>query len=215
MLRDLQRETGTAIILITHDMGVVAQMADRVIVMRDGAMVEAAPVNAACSRQPQAQYTRDLLAAVPRMGHGAVRVAPAVPSQTVARLTDVVVRFPLKGGVLGRTTHLVHAVEGVSLDIRRGETFALVGESGCGKSTIAKAMVGLVPHQGRIEIAGQVLSDLTHAQQKDMRRRVQMVFQDPMAALDPRMTVGDQIAEPLLIHSIGSAHGPAQSAPPI
>ena len=203
LLRDLQRETGTAIILITHDMGVVAQMADRVIVMRDGAMVEAAPVKQLFT-QPQAQYTRDLLAAVPRMGHGAERVAPAVPSQTVARLTDVVVRFPLKGGVLGRTTHLVHAVEGVSLDIRRGETFALVGESGCGKSTIAKAMVGLVPHQGRIEIAGQVLSDLTHAQQKDMRRRVQMVFQDPMAALDPRMTVGDQIAEPLLIHSIGS-----------
>ncbi|MBP9950703.1 MAG: ABC transporter ATP-binding protein, partial [Cypionkella sp.] len=204
LLRDLQRETGTAIILITHDMGVVAQMADRVIVMRDGAMVEAAPVKQLFT-QPQAQYTRDLLAAVPRMGHGAERVAPAVPSQTVARLTDVVVRFPLKGGVLGRTTHLVHAVEGVSLDIRRGETFALVGESGCGKSTIAKAMVGLVPHQGRIEIAGQVLSDLTHAQQKDMRRRVQMVFQDPMAALDPRMTVGDQIAEPLLIHSISSA----------
>jgi peptide/nickel transport system ATP-binding protein len=204
LLRDLQRETGTAIIMITHDMGVVAEMADRVIVMRDGAVVEAAPVADLFSK-PQAQYTRDLLAAVPRMGAGAARATPAAATDPVARLTDVVVRFPLKGGVLGRTTHLVHAVEGVSLDIHRAETFALVGESGCGKSTIAKAMVGLVPHQGQIEIAGRVLSDLTPGQQRGMTRKVQMVFQDPMAALDPRMTVGDQIAEPLLIHRIGTA----------
>ncbi len=118
------------------------------------------------------------------------------------------VRFPLKGGLLGRTTHQVHAVEGVSFDIRRGETFALVGESGCGKSTIAKAMVGLVPHQGRIEVAGQALAGLNPAGLKALRRRVQMVFQDPMAALDPRMTVGEQIAEPLLIHGIGSGGRP-------
>ena len=202
LLRDLQRETGTAIIMITHDMGVVAEMADRVIVMKNGAMVETALVADLFAR-PQAQYTRDLLAAVPRMGNGAART-PVAPQDTIARLTDVVVRFPLKGGILGRTTHLVHAVEGVSLDIRRGETFALVGESGCGKSTIAKAMVGLVPHQGQIEIAGQMLSHLTPAQQKATTRRVQMVFQDPMAALDPRMTVGDQIAEPLVIHRIGT-----------
>ena len=204
LLRDLQRETGTAIILITHDMGVVAEMADRVIVMRHGEMVEQAAA-ADLFHAPQAQYTRDLLAAVPRMGQGRARAAPPTTSETVAQLRDVVVRFPLKGGVLGRTTHFVHAVEGVSLDLRRGETFALVGESGCGKSTIAKAMVGLVPHQGRIEIAGQVLSELDQSAQKAMRRRVQMVFQDPMAALDPRMTVGDQIAEPLLIHQIGDA----------
>ena len=203
LLRDLQRETGTAIVLITHDMGVVAEMADRVIIMRHGKVVEEAAA-ADLFHTPQAQYTRDLLAAVPRMGQGAARsVLPA--ADIVASLRDVVVRFPLKGGVLGRTTHHVHAVEGVSLDIRRGETFALVGESGCGKSTIAKAMVGLVPHQGRIEINGQALSSLTPAAQKDMRRRVQMVYQDPMAALDPRMTVGDQVAEPLLIHAIGAA----------
>lgn len=202
LLRDLQRETGMAIVLITHDMGVVAEMADRVIVMRHGRMVEEAPVDRLFT-EPRSQYTRDLLAAVPRMGQGVER-AP-VPEQPVARLSDVVVRFPLKGGLLGRTTHQIHAVEQVSFDIRKGETFALVGESGCGKSTIAKAMVGLVPHQGRIEIAGKALSDLDAAGLKDMRRRIQMVFQDPMAALDPRMTVGDQIAEPLLIHGIGSA----------
>ncbi|MFC3085316.1 ABC transporter ATP-binding protein [Tabrizicola soli] len=204
LLRDLQRDTGMAIILITHDMGVVAEMADRVIVMRNGSMVEEAPVERLFS-DPQADYTRDLLAAVPRMGQGAGR--PAVADAPVARLSDVVVRFPLKGGLLGRTTHHVHAVEQVSFDIRRGETFALVGESGCGKSTIAKAMVGLVPHQGRIEVAGETLSAVDPGGMKQLRRRIQMVFQDPMAALDPRMTVGDQIAEPLVIHGIGDAAG--------
>jgi peptide/nickel transport system ATP-binding protein len=200
LLRDLQRDTGTAIILITHDMGVVAEMASRVIVMRHGAMVEQAPVRRLFSR-PEAEYTRQLLAAVPRLGQGAPR--DPVADDRAARVEDVVVRFPIKAGLLGRTTHHVHAVEHVSFDIRKGETFALVGESGCGKSTIAKAMVGLVPHQGRIEVAGKVLSDLDGAGRKDLRRHIQMVFQDPMAALDPRMTIGDQIAEPLVIHDIG------------
>ncbi len=201
LLRDLQREFGTAIILITHDMGVVAEMADRVIVMKSGCAVEEASTRQIFS-SPQMPYTKDLLAAVPRMGMGKPR--PATPTDTVARLSDVVVRFPLKGGILGRTVAQVHAVEHVSFDIRRGETFALVGESGCGKSTIAKAIVGLAPHQGRIEIAGQSFADLDTAGQKALRRRVQIVFQDPMAALDPRMTVGALIAEPLLIHGIGS-----------
>ena len=202
LLRDLQRDTGTAIILITHDMGVVAEMADRVIVMREGAMVEEATAGTLFSA-PKAQYTRDLLAAVPRMGQGASR--PPVDNAPVARLSDVVVRFPIKGGVLGRMTHMVHAVEQVSFDIRKGETFALVGESGCGKSTIAKAMVGLVPHLGQIENGGKSMADLSGSGMQALRRRIQMVFQDPMAALDPRMTVGGQIAEPLLIHGIGDA----------
>jgi peptide/nickel transport system ATP-binding protein len=201
LLRDLQREMGTAIILITHDMGVVAEMADRVIVMRQGRQVEAAPT-ADIFIRPQADYTRALLAAVPRMGQGASR--PPVTGETVARLEDVVVRYPLRGGLLGGVTRNVHAVEHVSFDIRRGETFALVGESGCGKSTIAKALVGLAPHSGRIEIAGQALGGLDAQGQKAMRRRVQMVFQDPMAALNPRMRVGELIAEPLVIHGLGT-----------
>jgi len=210
LLRDLQRDLGTAIILITHDMGVVAEMADRVIVMKSGRAVEEAST-AQIFSAPREVYTQDLLAAVPRMGAGKPR--DAVGSEVIASLRDVVVRFPLKGGMLGRTTAQVHAVEQVSFDIRRGETFALVGESGCGKSTIAKAMVGLVPHQGRIEIAGQGLEGLDRAGTKALRRRVQMVFQDPMAALDPRMTVGNLIAEPLLIHGIGSpAEQRAQAA---
>jgi peptide/nickel transport system ATP-binding protein len=200
LLRDLQRDLGTAIILITHDMGVVAEMADRVIVMRQGRQVETASTSDIFDR-PQADYTRALLAAVPRMGQGSPR--PPVTGETIARLSDVVVRYPLRGGVLGRVQHNIHAVEHVSLDIRKGETLALVGESGCGKSTIAKALVGLAPHQGRIEIAGQAMEDLDPAGLKALRRRVQMVFQDPMAALNPRMRVGDLIAEPLVIHAIG------------
>ncbi len=202
LLRDLQRDLGTAIILITHDMGVVAEMADRVIVMRQGRQVETATTLDIFAR-PQADYTQALLAAVPRMGQGAER--PPVTTEPVARLTDVVVRYPLRGGLLGGITQNVHAVEHVSFDIRKGETFALVGESGCGKSTIAKALVGLAPHQGRIEIAGQALQGLDAPALKAMRRKVQMVFQDPMAALNPRTKVGDLISEPLVIHGIGDA----------
>lgn len=203
LLRDLQRDLGTAIILITHDMGVVAEMADRVIVMKSGKLVESAPVKSLFAA-PTQDYTRDLLAAVPRMG---LRPFQAGPDDTgcVAQLSDVVVRFPLKGGVLGRTVQNVHAVEHVSFDIRRAETFSLVGESGCGKSTIAKAMVGLVPHQGTITLSGLPLSQQKGDDLKAIRRKVQMVFQDPMAALNPRKTVGDLISEPLLIHGIGTA----------
>jgi peptide/nickel transport system ATP-binding protein len=172
-----------------------------VIVMRQGRQVESATtVNIFSS--PQADYTRALLAAVPRMGQGAAR--PAVTSDPIARLVDVVVRYPLRGGILGGITRNVHAVEHVSFEIRKGETFALVGESGCGKSTLAKALVGLAPHQGLIEIAGQSLETLNAAGLKAMRRKVQMVFQDPMAALNPRMRVGELIAEPLAIHGIGT-----------
>ena len=204
LLRDLQRDLGTAIILITHDMGVVAEMADRVIVMKNGRMVEEAAVRT-LFHAPAQPYTRDLLAAVPRIGQRALQAPAAGRAEPLARLADVVVRFPIRGGLLGRRQMNVHAVEHVSFDIGRGETFSLVGESGCGKSTIAKAMVGLVPHQGRITIAGQALSGHGKDEPKALRRKVQMVFQDPMAALDPRMRVGDLIAEPLLIHGIGTA----------
>jgi peptide/nickel transport system ATP-binding protein len=168
-------------------MGVVAEMADRVIVMQSGKMVEAASTEMLFA-DPAQQYTRDLLAAVPRLGGGANR--RAVTADPVVKLEDVVVRFPLRGGVFGRVTHHVHAVEHVSFDIYRGETFSLVGESGCGKSTIAKAMVGLAPHDGRIAVAGQPLRELDANQWQAMRKRVQIVFQDPMASLNPRMRVG-------------------------
>lgn len=205
LLRDLQRETGMAIILITHDMGVVAETADRVVVMQAGRMVEEGTTTQVFAT-PKAPYTRDLLAAVPRLGDGAKRgtaMPPAAPVP-VARLANAMVHFDIGANILGRPTHRVHAVQNVSFDIRPGETFGLVGESGCGKSTVAKALAGLVPHQGQIEVGGNLLSDLSPRGRKDICRDVQLVFQDPMAALDPRMKVGDAVAEPLVIHGIGT-----------
>ncbi len=198
LLRDLQREHGTAILLITHDMGVVAEMADNVVVMRNGLIEEAGSVRQIFA-SPSRPYTRELLTAVPRMGQGGPP-RTRMDAPVVAELRDVQVRFDIRGGVLNRVTHRVHAVEGVSLDIRAGETFSLVGESGCGKSTIARAIVGLLPHTGLISIAGQTIASMTAATRLRLSAVAQIVFQDPMAALDPRMTVGDQIAEPLLIH---------------
>ncbi|HQU69254.1 MAG TPA: ABC transporter ATP-binding protein [Albidovulum sp.] len=202
LLRDLQRDTGTAIILITHDMGVVAEMADRVVVMKSGRMVEAGPVRNIFA-SPAEPYTQALLAAVPRMGDGSGSVP--VPAEPIARIEDISVRYDIRGGLLGRVTHRVHAVEEVSFDIRMGETFSLVGESGCGKSTIARAMTGLVPHQGFINIAGHVVPEDGLSAGPALRRDVQMVFQDPAAALNPRKRVGDLVAEPLVIHRIGDA----------
>lgn len=206
LLRDLQSELGTAIILITHDMGVVAEMADRVIVMQSGRMVEEGSVGA-IFQAPSQTYTQDLLAAVPRMGQGGRSQTRELSGDVVARVDDLSVRFDMRSGLLGRVTHQVHAVNHISFDIRAGETFAIVGESGCGKSTVAKAMVGLVPFRGRIDIAGTVLGQLgRRSAPKALRRDIQMIFQDPMASLDPRMRVGDLVAEPLVIHGIGTPH---------
>ncbi|TIO06839.1 ABC transporter ATP-binding protein [Mesorhizobium sp.] len=205
LLRDLQREHGTSIILITHDMGVVAEMADRVIIMRHGRMIEEGTAADIFAR-PQADYTRELLAAVPRIGTGVGRrkSVEAEMRGSVAVVNDLHVRFDLHGGFFGRVNRRVHAVEGVSFSIAPHETLALVGESGCGKSTTAKALAGLVPYQGDIVIGGRNLAGLGRDQRKAVRRDVQMIFQDPYASLDPRMRVGDLVAEPLLIHGIAS-----------
>jgi len=208
LLRDLQRQHGTSVILITHDMGVVAEMADRVIIMRHGRMVEEGKT-ADIFAAPQAAYTRELLAAVPRIGAGAGRqesreTAEAATPANVAIVNDLHVRFDLHGGFFGRVNRRVHAVEGVSFSIAPNETLALVGESGCGKSTTAKALAGLVPYTGDIAIGGRNLSGLGRDERKAVRRDVQMIFQDPYASLDPRMRVGDLVAEPLVIHGIAS-----------
>jgi peptide/nickel transport system ATP-binding protein len=205
LLRDLQREHGTSVILITHDMGVVAEMADRVVIMRHGRMVEQGTAADLFAR-PQADYTRELLAAAPRIGTGVGRrkSVEAGMRESVAIVSDLHVRFDLHGGFFGRVNRRVHAVEGVSFSIAPRETLALVGESGCGKSTTAKALVGLVPYQGDIVIDGRNLANLGRDERKAVRRDVQMVFQDPYASLDPRMRVGDLVAEPLLIHGIAS-----------
>ncbi|QKC80800.1 ABC transporter ATP-binding protein [Mesorhizobium sp. NZP2077] len=208
LLRDLQRQHGTSVILITHDMGVVAEMADRVIIMRHGRMVEEGKTSDIFAR-PRAGYTRELLAAVPRIGSGVGRqksrnAAEASKPANVADVKDLHVRFDLRGGIFGRVNARVHAVEGVSFSIAPNETLALVGESGCGKSTTAKALAGLVPYSGNIVIGGRNLSGLGRDERRAVRRDVQMIFQDPFASLDPRMRVGDLVAEPLVIHGIAS-----------
>ena len=208
LIRKLQAETGTAVILITHDMGVVAEMADHVLVMKDGRQVEAGPVRE-IFRTPAEAYTRALLDAVPRLGEMAGTNAPKrgaasapPPTAPVVEVEDLTVRFALKGGFLKRPTAQVHAVDGISFTLRPGETLSLVGESGCGKSTTGKALLNLVPFSGNVRIAGQATQGLRPAQMKPVLRDIQMVFQDPFASLDPRMRVGELVGEPLKIHGL-------------
>ncbi|MBK0327092.1 ABC transporter ATP-binding protein [Rhodobacteraceae bacterium F11138] len=209
LLRDLARDMNTALILITHDMGVVAEMADDVLVMQRGQMVEQAAVRKLFTN-PDQPYTRQLLAAVPRMGQGH-GTHPAKNVEPLVTLREARVAYDLHGGLLGRVVQRVHAVESVSFDIYQGETFALVGESGCGKSTIARALAGLVPHTGEIRFQGKPLGN-DAASRKQVSRNLQMVFQDPMAALNGRMTAGDLVREPLVIHGIGTAESRREKA---
>ncbi|WP_297843943.1 ABC transporter ATP-binding protein [uncultured Roseibium sp.] len=205
LIRDLQRDFGTAVIMITHDMGVVAEMADRVIVMNHGNIVESGTASDVFER-PADTYTRHLLEAVPKLGamtgvDSAARKKDQ-PEAPVLEVEDLVVRFDLHGGLLNRVTSRVHAVEGVSFTLAPGETLGLVGESGCGKSTIGKALMNLVPWEGSIRIAGQHVGIGSAQEQQRRRRDMQMIFQDPYASLDPRMTVGDIVGEPLVIHGL-------------
>ncbi|MGW4491247.1 ABC transporter ATP-binding protein [Streptomyces sp. NPDC004376] len=196
VLRTAQRTTGAALLLVSHDLGVIAGMADRVAVMRVGRVVEQGTAEQVYGT-PREPYTRELLAAVPRLDTPRVP-APATgePVLTVRGLTRT---YPVRtGGVLRRRTGTVHAVDGVDLDLRRGETLAVVGESGSGKSTTLFELLELAaPEGGTVELFGRRYGTLTRAERRELRRRVQVVFQDPMASLDPRMPVGDIVAEPL------------------
>jgi glutathione transport system ATP-binding protein len=225
LIRALQDEMRMGVIFITHDMGVVAEVADRVLVMYRGDKVEEGASDAIFAA-PRHPYTRALLAAVPRLGamqgsdlprkfdllrtdEAAAAPETSLPQDTVQggapilRVQDLVTRFDVRSGLLGRVRQRVHAVENISFDLHAGETLALVGESGCGKSTTGRSLLRLVESQsGVIEFGGQNIRDLPTSTLQGLRRNIQFIFQDPFASLDPRLTIGFSIMEPLLVHKI-------------
>ncbi len=209
----LKRETGTAVMFITHDMAVVAQMADRVVVMFRGHKVEEGTVDE-IFENPQHDYTKALLAAVPKLGDMRGKVAPepmkllGVESQKIEpilgtndvllEVKNLTTRFDVKGGFFRRTVASVHAVEDVSFSINKGQTLSLVGESGCGKSTVGRSLLRLVePQSGTVNFDGVDFMALDPANLRDARQEMQMIFQDPFASLNPQMQLSDQVAEPL------------------
>ncbi len=195
ILRALKIDKKTALALISHDMGVIAGSADQVQVMRNGEVVERGPVDD-IFYAPRQDYTKMLLAAMPRLTD-TPNLATA-PGETLLKVDDVKVTFPVTGEGYFAPRRLLRAVDGVSFTLRAGETLGVVGESGCGKSTLARAVLQLIPpDSGEVVWLGR---DLTRAQQDDIRRArkgFQIVFQDPLASLDPRMPVGISVAEPL------------------
>lgn len=227
LIRALQQELQMAVVFITHDMGVVAEVADRVLVMYKGDRVEEGPSTTVFA-QPAHPYTRALLSAVPRLGamegtdgparfpllrvDGTAAAVDTTPQpaashdvQPILRVRDLVTRFDVPTGIFGRVTRRVHAVEQVSFDLYPGETLALVGESGCGKSTTGRSLLRLVECQsGSIEFAGQNIGELKGPALQTLRRNIQFIFQDPFASLDPRVPVGYSIMEPLLVHKVAS-----------
>ncbi|WP_373889191.1 ABC transporter ATP-binding protein [Nocardia sp. XZ_19_369] len=204
LLRDLRDRIGSAIVLITHNMGVVADLADRVVVMRNGRVVEQAPVDELFA-SPKKEYTRALLAAVPHLGTEQLAHGPAeevaATAEPVLEVCDLVVEFP---GSFGRPPF--RAVDEVNLRIGPGETLGLVGESGSGKSTIGRCVAALQrPTSGVVKVRGQDIAGLSGRKLRPIRRRFGFVFQDPASSLNPRLTVGECVAEPLLVHKMGSA----------
>ncbi|MBB4006822.1 ABC transporter ATP-binding protein [Allorhizobium taibaishanense] len=227
LIKVLQEEEGMSVLFITHDMGVVAEVSDRTIVMFRGEMVEGGTTDDIFNRG-QHPYTRALLSAVPKLGSMQGHALPMrfpvidiktgdtlVEEQEVAALDlvprpilevkNLTTRFDIRSGLLGRKSGAVHAVENVSFDLRPGETLSLVGESGCGKSTTGRSITRLVePTSGTIAVDGYNVMALDGGTLRKMRRSIQMVFQDPFASLDPRMSVGTAVMEPFLEHNLGT-----------
>ncbi len=197
VMSEMQRHIGTAIALVTHDMGVVARLCDRVQVMRNGTFVESGAVEEIFYR-PRHQYTRHLLDTMPRIDTGNQR-KPPVRQHLLIDAKDVQVHFPVKpSGRLFSRKQILRAVNGVSFKLYEGETLGIVGESGCGKSTLARAVIQLVKYQhGSVSWLGTHLESLDRQSLVNARKDLQIVFQDPQASLDPRMTIGGSIAEPL------------------
>ena len=224
LIKTLQEEEGTSVLFITHDMGVVAETADRTVVMYRGEMVENG-ATADLFRHAAHPYTRALLSAVPHLGsmngiaeplpfpvidmatgekHDPIPVSRPVDMQKpVLDIRSLTTRYHVTGGLLGKTTGAVHAVENVSFQLFAGETLALVGESGCGKSSIGRTIMRLAnATSGEILLKDEDLLHLRAEKLRLARRNVQMIFQDPFASLNPRMSVGNAIAEPLIQHGL-------------
>jgi peptide/nickel transport system ATP-binding protein len=227
LIKELQEEEGMSVLFITHDMGVVAEIADRTVVMYNGKLVEDGETSQIFSA-PKAPYTRSLLAAVPRLGEmtehdGPMRfpvvdkatglAAPIEETKNTVRkgprplleVKNLTTRFDIHGGAFGGLTGRVHAVENVSFYVNEGETLSLVGESGCGKSTTGRSIMRLVnPSAGSVVVDGTDMASLSKSQLRDMRKNVQMIFQDPVSSLNSRLTIGAAIAEPFLVHKLGT-----------
>ncbi|WP_244846444.1 ABC transporter ATP-binding protein [Chromohalobacter israelensis] len=204
LMRELQREFDTALLMITHDMGVVAEMADEVVVMNRGIVEESASARTLFT-DPRSAYTRKLLAAVPRLGTAAVRPLASEAHAPMLAVEGLRVRFPVKRRSPFETRREVCAVEDVNFTLHAGETLGIVGESGCGKSTTGKALMNMLDYTGSVRFEGRELNGLRGAALKAVRRDIQMIFQDPFAALNARKSVGDLVGEPLLVHGLADA----------
>ena len=200
LLKELQTKLGMALLLITHDLGIVRKMAARVCVMTEGLIVEHGPT-ARVFDNPQHAYTRKLLAAEPK--GNPVQAAPGAP--TIMSGDDVKVWFPIKAGVLRRVVDHVKAVDGISVVVREGHTVGVVGESGSGKTTLALALLRLIQSEGPIQFDGTRIDGLSSREVRPLRRQMQIVFQDPYGSLSPRLSVAQIVAEGLKVHDLAKS----------